>query len=147
MAAVQVTKQHFGHHDIPHIFITDNGPQYTSDLFKVFTQKYKFHPVTSSPYWAQTNGRAEVAVKSAKRILLTADDVDLALLSVCNTPPTEHTYSPAQHLFGRVLRSDLPQMAGAVEPASPPRDTAVQEHITRKLQQKQAYKKWAGFPL
>ena len=38
-------------------------------------------------------------------------------------------------------------MAGAVEPASPPRDTAVQEHITRKLQQKQAYKKWAGFPL
>ena len=40
MAAIQATKQHFGRHDIPHIFITDNGPQYTSDLLKVFTQKY-----------------------------------------------------------------------------------------------------------
>ena len=39
MAVIQATKQHFGRHDIPHIFITDNGPQYTSDL-KVFTQKY-----------------------------------------------------------------------------------------------------------
>ena len=34
----------------------------------------------SSPYWAQSNGRAEAAVKSAKRILLTADDDDMALL-------------------------------------------------------------------
>ena len=71
----------------------------------------------------------------------------MALFSVCNTPPTGHTYSPAQHLFGRVLHSDLPQTAGAVEPASPPRDTAVQEHITRKLQLKRAYDKWADFPL
>lgn len=34
---------------------------------------------------------AEAAVKSAKRILLTADDVDLALLSVRDTPPAGHT--------------------------------------------------------
>ena len=73
--------------------------------------------------------RAETAVKSAKRVLLTADDVDLALLSVGNTPPAGHTYSPAQCLFGRVLRSDLPQTADALEPATPPRDTVVQEHI------------------
>ena len=45
----------------------------------------------TSPSWAQLNGRAEAAVKSAKRILLSADDVDLALLSVRDTPPARHT--------------------------------------------------------
>ena len=96
---------------------------------------------------AQSNGRVEAAVKSAKRILLTADDVDLALLSVRNTPPAGHTYSPAQRLFRRVLRSDLPRTADAVKPATPPRDTVVQEHIFRKFPQKQAYDKQASLPL
>ena len=50
----------------------------------------------SSPYWSQSNGRAEAAVKSAKHILCTAKDVDLALLSVRNTPPSGHTFSPQQ---------------------------------------------------
>ena len=128
-AVIQATQQHFGRHGVLHTFITDNGPQYTSDLFKVFTPMFKFNRVTSSPYWAQSNGRAEAAVKFAKRVLLTADDVDLALLSVGNTPPAGHTYSPALRLFGRVLRSDLPQTADPLEPATPPRDTVVQEHI------------------
>ena len=126
---IQATKQQFGRHGVPRTFITDNGPQYTSDLFKVFTPMFKFNRVTSSPYWAQSNGRAEAAVKFAKRVLLTADDVDLALLSVGNSPPAGHTYSPALRLFGRVLRSDLPQTADPLEPATPPRDTVVQEHI------------------
>lgn len=43
--------------------------------------------------------------------------------------PQGHTYSPALRLFGRVLRRDLPQTADALEPATPPRDTVVQEHI------------------
>ena len=30
-AVIQATKQHFGRHGIPHILITDNGGQYTSD--------------------------------------------------------------------------------------------------------------------
>jgi len=54
-----------------------------------------------------------------KHILLTADDVDLALLSVRNTTPAGHTFSLAQHLFGRALRSDLPQLKSALEPFTP----------------------------
>ena len=54
-AVIQATQQHFGRHGVLHTFITDNGPQYTSDLFKVFTPKYKFNHVTSSTYWAQSN--------------------------------------------------------------------------------------------
>lgn len=74
-------------------------PQFTSDLFKAFAIKYGFNHITCSPYWSQSNGRAEAAVKSAKHILLTADDVDLALLSVRNTLPAGHISLPAQHLL------------------------------------------------
>ncbi|KAK3749288.1 hypothetical protein QZH41_007554 [Actinostola sp. cb2023] len=125
------------------------GPNSPLDLFKQFANKYKFHHITSSPYWSQSNDRAEAAVKSAKHILLTADDVDiaLALLSVRNTAPAGHTFSPAQRLFGRTLRTDLPQPASTLEPLTPPRDIVVEDHIRRKLQQKRAYDKRAGPPL
>ena len=146
-AVIQATKQHFSRHGIPHTLITDNGAQFTSDLFKTFTKTYQFNHITSSPYWSQSNGRAEAAVKSAKHILLTAEDVDLALLSVRNTPPAGHTFSPVQRLFGRVLRSDLPQLAHTLEPFTPSRDTVVADHIHRKLKQKNAYDKYASTPL
>ena len=146
-AVIQATKQHFGRHGVPHTLITDNGAQFTSEAFKTFAEKYKFHHITSSPYWSQSNGRAEASVKSAKHILLTAEDVDLALLSVRNTPPAGHTFSPAQRLFGRTLRTDLPQSAATLEPRTSPRDTVVLEHLHRKSQQKKAYDKRVGPPL
>ena len=140
-AVVQATKQHFGRYGIPHTLLTDNGSQYTSDLFKELAKTYKFNHITSSPYWSQSNGRAEAAVKSAKHILRTAKDVDLALLSVRNTPPAGHTFSPAQRLFGHVLRSNLPQPITTLEPHHSLHDIVVSDHLHRKLQQKQAYDK------
>jgi len=55
-AVVQVTKQHFARHGIPHTLLTDNGSQITSDLFKEFAKQYQFNHITSSPYWSQSNG-------------------------------------------------------------------------------------------
>jgi hypothetical protein len=99
------------------------------------------------PYWSQSNGRAEAAVKSAKQILLTADDFDLALLSVRNTAPAGHMFSPAQHLFGCALRSNLPQPSSTLLPSTPPQDIVVKDHTERKSQQKRDYDKRAGPPL
>ena len=127
-AVIQAIKRHFSRHGIPHTLITDNGAQFTSDLFKTFAKKYQFNHITSSPYWSQSNGRAEAAVKSAKHILLTAENVDLALLSVRS----------------RTLRSNLPHLASVLEPLTPHRDTVVADHVHRKLQQKRAYDKRAS---
>ena len=146
ISILQATKQHFGCHGVPHALIMDNGAQFISDTFKVFEKKYRFQHITSFPYWSQSNGRAEAAVKSAKH-LLTAEDVDLALLSVCNTPPAGHTFSPAQRLFGCTLRSNLPQTVTTLQPCTPPCDTVVAEHAHRKSEQKRAYDKHAGPPL
>ena len=146
-AVIQATKPHFSRHGVPHTLITDNGTQFTSELFQSFTQQYKFNHVTSSPYWSQSNGRAEAAVKSAKHILLTADDVDLALLSVRNTPPAGHTFSPAQRLFGRCLRTNLSQSSETLEPQVPPKNQIIRECAHHKLQQKVANDKRVGQPL
>ena len=146
-AVVQATKQHFGRHGVPNTLLTDDGSQYTSELFKEFAKAYKFNHITSSPYWSQSNGRAEAAVKSAKHILRTANDVDLALRSMSNT----HTFSPAQRLFGRVLRSNSPQPITTLEHCHSPPDKVVSDHLHRRLQQKQAYNQHArhlpNFPL
>ena len=86
-------------------------------------------------------------MKSAKHILLTADDVDLFLLSVRNTAPVGHNFSPAQRLFGNALRTNLSQTATSLVPFTPPRDTVVTDHIQHKLKQKWAYEKHASVPL
>ena len=56
---------------------SDNGPQYSntrnlfdiSHEFKQFSKEWGFQHVTSSPEYAHSNGGAERAVQSAKRIL------------------------------------------------------------------------------
>ena len=60
-----------------------------------------------------------------KHNLLTADDVDLAPLSVRTA---EHTFSPTQRLLGRTLCRDRSQPAFALEPFTPPSDTVVTDH-------------------
>ena len=55
-------KSIFARHGIPEIVISDNGPQYLSEMFTQFSKQYGFRHVTSSPRYAQANGEAEWAV-------------------------------------------------------------------------------------
>ena len=71
----------------------------------------------SSAHYPQSNGRAEAAVKTAKRILrenvggagtVATERVVLAFLQYHNTPLRDGGKSPAQLLLGRQLRSGIP---------------------------------------
>ena len=71
----------------------------------------------SSAYHAQSNGRAEVAVKTVKRALrdnvgddgkLDRDTFARALLLLRNTPDRDTGVSPAELLFGRRLQKQAP---------------------------------------
>ena len=59
-AVIQITKQHFVRHGIPHTLIADSGAQFASDLSKTFAEKNQFNHFTTSPYWSQSNGRAKL---------------------------------------------------------------------------------------
>ena len=101
-------KSVFSRHGIPETVVTDNGPQYSSQEFAAFANQYGFTHTTSSPHFPQSNGHAERAVKTVKKLLKGAEDQYLALLSYRSTPLPWCGYSPAELSMGRRIRSDIP---------------------------------------
>ena len=110
-------RSYFSTFGVPDELSTDGGPEFsaveTQDLLKRWGVRHRL----SSAYHPQSNGRAEVAVKSMKRLLLThttadggieTDAVAAGLLQFRNTPDPESGLSPAQIVFGRSLRDLLP---------------------------------------
>ena len=66
---ISVTKAHFARYVIADIFLSDNGPQYTAQEFSNFAKTYGFKLITRSPFYARATGKAEAAVKEAKKML------------------------------------------------------------------------------
>ena len=126
-------------HGIPERVVSDNGPQYSSEEFRSFAQQYEFEHVTSSPGYPQSNGKAESAVKQAKRIMEKAiaakEDPYLALLAHRNTSSDGMTTSLAQRLFGRRTRTQLPTSSRLLDPVG---GTAIPREELTKAKFKQA---------
>ena len=99
--------------------ITDNGPQFSSYEFKKFASTYSFQHTTSSPRYPQSNGLAERAVGTVKRLIQNAPDPHMALLSFRATPLPWCSLSPAELLFGRKINTDLPQSNSQLTPHWP----------------------------
>ena len=64
----------------------DNEPQYVSDAFVKFVKVYGIKHVTSSPTYPQSNGLAEKAVQTIKKMMTKCkearDDIHLVLLKM-----------------------------------------------------------------
>ena len=105
-------KPHFARYGIPQVIMSDNGRQFVSAEFERFCREWGIEHVTSSPYHSRSNGMAESAVKAAKRLIMKTnrDSTDLcdALLELRNTPRQGSGLSPAQAMFGRRTRSNVP---------------------------------------
>ena len=57
----------FDEHGIPERLISDNGPQYSSEEFRIFSARYGFDHVTSSPLYPRSNGFIERTVQTVKK--------------------------------------------------------------------------------
>ena len=94
-AVISKLKQYFARHGIPSTVVSDNGPQFDSDEFHRFACEWEFDH-------AQSNGLAESAVKTVKRLMRKAHEDGrepwLALLHHRNTPTECMRSSPAQRL-------------------------------------------------
>ena len=80
----------------------------------------------SSAYFPHSNCRAEIAVKSMKRLMnsnisqfgdIDNDNMLRALLQHRNTPDRDTGLSPAQVILGRPLRDFIPMPPGSYRPA------------------------------
>ena len=101
----------------PEEFDSDGGPQLTSSTFQDFLQNWGIKHRLSSVAYPQSNGRAELGVKAAKRIVLENaspsgsldnDKAARAILQYRNTPLPHLNLSPAQLLLHRHLRDYVP---------------------------------------
>jgi len=62
-------KQIFSAYGLPEQLVTDNGPQFISEEFSLFTQLNGIKHIHSAPYHPATNGLAERFVRSFKMAL------------------------------------------------------------------------------
>ena len=139
---ISVTKAHFARYGIPDIFLSDNGPQYTSQEFSNFAKTYGFKLITRSPYYARATGKAVAAVKEAK--MLKKSDLCTGLLDHRNTPPQGMTYSPAQRFLCRRTKSNLPTSESLLSQSVPPVSVVRDEHLGRRAKAKAHYDKTAS---
>ena len=108
----------FRTYGVPEEIATDGGPPFKSHDYRKFLQTWGVERRLSSAYYPRSNGRAEAAVKSAKRILLgnvnpltgklDTDAAARALMAHRNTPTQDSGIAPSVMLFGRPLRDHLP---------------------------------------
>ena len=116
-------KAHIARYGLPNKLMSDNGPNFTSREFKLFTDNYNIEHTTSSPTYAQSNGKAENSVKTVKKIMQKALDAHadpyLAFLDFRNTPTEGYTTSPAQRMLNRRTRTLLPMSNRLLKPEIP----------------------------
>ena len=102
---------------VPREVSSDGGPEFIAKETEDFFSRWGIHHRLSSAYHPASNGRAELAVKTAKRLLmdnvgangsLDNDAIVRAFLTYRNTPDPGCKLSPAQILLGRQLRDTLP---------------------------------------
>ena len=111
---------------------SDGGTEFTASQTKVFLKAWRVNHRFSSVAFPHSNNRAEVGVKSVKRLLLdntdaggslNTDAFQRAMLQYRNTPDRDTGLSPAMCLFGRPIRDFIPIHPGKYQPHPTWRDT------------------------
>ena len=113
----------FATHGVPETLTTDNGPPYDSDNVRLYAKEmgFKFTPVTAEdPPW---DGLVENFVKTVCKLIHTCcaenkdprQELHTFLMNYRATPHLTTGLSPAEMLFGRRLRTKLPQYPSYVE--------------------------------
>ena len=109
---VNTTKQLFGEQGVPVKVISDNGRHFDSECYREFARQWEFKHITLSPHFPQSNGFIERTIQTAKNTLQKCcdgnADSELALLCIRTTPISSNLPSPAELLYSRRLKANLP---------------------------------------
>ena len=113
---------------------SDGGTEYTANATQTFLNNWGVHHRLSSVSNPHSNCRAEVGVKTAKRMImentgpngtLDTDKFMRAMLQYRNTPDRDTGLSPAMAVFGRSIRDFIPVHPGRYLPHPTWRETLV----------------------
>ena len=110
-------RRYFTRWGAPEQISMDGGTNLVSEEMATFFRRWGASVRLSSAHYPQSNGRAEAAVKTAKRVIrantggggsLDSDKASFAILQYLNTPLRGVDKSPAQLATGRQLRDGVP---------------------------------------
>ena len=122
---IAALREYFARWGIAKELTSDGASVFTSAECKSFFYRWGVQHRVSSAYYPRANKRSEVAVKSAKRLVmenlgprgqLDTDRFARALLLHRNTPDPLTGLSPAMILFGREIRDHLPAVLTRYQP-------------------------------
>ena len=122
---IQVLRDYFITFGVAEEISSDGASQYKSEKFEKFLMQYRVKHRVSSSYFPHLNTRAELAVKTGKRILMDNMSPDgrinndkflRAMLQYRNTPQPNTRFSPAQVVYGIYLRDFIPVANDKYEP-------------------------------
>ena len=115
---IMALRQYFTTFGVAEKLCTDGAAVFTSYEMSQFCKVWGVQQRISSAYHAVSNKRAEVGVKSAKRMIrnntgpngsLETNEFSKALLAHRNCPDPSTKVSPAQIVFGRSIRDHIPR--------------------------------------
>ena len=131
---------------------SDGGTEFTADETKEFLSTWAVHHRLSSVAFAHSNSRAEIAVKSAKRMIssntgprgtLNLNAFQMAVLQHRNTPDPITKLSPAECVFGRKIRDLIPVLPNRYEPHGTWKDTLDKRELALKKRHMKAAERWS----
>ena len=118
-------RQQFSTFGIPDDLSSDEGPEFRADATKTFLKSWGVHQRLSSVAFPHSNCRAEIGVKTAKRLImdntgpngnLDTNKLQRAILQYRNCPDPTTGLSPAMCVFGRPIRYFIPIQPGRYQP-------------------------------
>ena len=122
---IKCLRSTFVTYGIPEELSSDGGPEYTAKETQDFLKALGVQHRLSSVAFPHSNSRAEIAVKTCKRILtdntatdgsLNMDKFQRAMLQYRNTPDPVTKTSPAVIVFGHTIRDMVPVLPGCYKP-------------------------------